>query len=838
MSSPPNPHRQHDPNDVMVLGRELDQHGQSHQLLGLPAEVLTRHVLIAGTTGAGKSTTATTAITTAQSITDGPTFVIDPKGDGWPRELARAHYKHHGTLTNLEYFDMTAFLPALSLFDIRPDMAAGLDRMQAVLSVRDQFMRILDLVREDDRQAIRSPDVIEYLVTALFDPVHGDDVYGIDDLIAALTRLRDDRTTPAVSTDWTATLMESLTAGDRQSFQRILQGALTRVEKLSANGYLRPLFTHTPEDPTNAVRFDQWLDANTLVVFDLGGLSDRSQRVLSAVLLVELKRALERRHYTTPPDADLPTALLFIDEIAHLAVEELLIPLLSMGRGYGLGVVPMLQYPRQLAQRNDRAYHELLNNTNSHLVGRIPRDTELADRLSGSHMSTAELENRLGNLDDRQWLFNPATPRDITPIRTHLIQEAPLPPGHPDGEWPLDATQAAAFEQALAACKTTTNDRYGIPYDDYSVPEVPPDRQTEDDIVAAVEATDYQTTLPLVENLPDPITFDFDEHAVACATCGQTHPPTPDGLINALDCHGNLDSIDRDDPPPVTFDLPLRKNEVRNCQLSVRELAAIQLVANTRRFAFDRRLFDPVHDPLQDMLAQHGIEKAMLDRLIEDGWLTRSKLHRYVFYALTPQARDLLGLTNEYGTDWGHGEGDMHESTLHVVMVEALAQLLRTTATDPEATPVDAAIDHVVKYYEPTDAELDRYDLDPRTRFDVVGRSQDGTITAIGEAERDNHDSAVAAVRDYDAIAAVDPSEAVWVAPSDATGQAAVIQPLGDPNEDALQRVDISDTSARIKSYSDQSRIKDIKPPDTPGLTQIHTLSQLRNLLHTPELTD
>jgi hypothetical protein len=238
--------------DTILVGRYITSDGEIGQGFGIPVQALKRHLLITGETGAGKSTTATHVVTTTDTYTNGCTIAIDPKG-GWTDMIARAHYAQTGTLENVLYFDTTTTLPAVSYFDIRPDVAAGRDRYRAVQSVAAQFLDLVDHLTESDQTAIRAPDVIKYLITALFDPVEGADAYTIHDLLTAIHRLRDTGTTPSTSAAWMERLLDGLDEGTAKRRKQIVSGSITRVEKVYGSGYIRPMRARPPS-PTRSCR--------------------------------------------------------------------------------------------------------------------------------------------------------------------------------------------------------------------------------------------------------------------------------------------------------------------------------------------------------------------------------------------------------------------------------------------------------------------------------------------------------------------------------------------------------------------------------------------------------
>jgi hypothetical protein len=155
-------------------------------------------------------------------------------------------------------------------------------------------------------------------------------------------------------------------------------------------------------------------------------------------------------------------------------------------------------------------------------------------------------------------------------------------------------------------------------------------------------------------------------------------------------------------------------------------------------------------------------------------------------------------------------------------MVEALRRYFETEyVADP-----DSPIVEVVPYYQLTE-HAHETPLDAGTRFDVVGLDADGHLRAIGEAERANNDVREAAVKDYEQIATINPAHALWVASSRQAGHDAILTPLANPpKEDSL-----------IRSYDEETRIRDITGVDAPGITAVHTLSELRSELTPPTLS-
>ena len=185
----------------LPLGHPLTADSESlDRTVSLPPALQPLHVAWFGKTGAGKSTSLVNALLENHAATDGADILIDPKGDGMPEDYLRARYAKHGDLNDIYYFDCAATLPALSFFDIRPQLDAGINRASAVQNVVDHYIELLRGVMGTDRfeQAVRSPDIIRYLVKSLFDPVHGSDAFTHADLQAAVQQLRTTRQPPEV----------------------------------------------------------------------------------------------------------------------------------------------------------------------------------------------------------------------------------------------------------------------------------------------------------------------------------------------------------------------------------------------------------------------------------------------------------------------------------------------------------------------------------------------------------------------------------------------------------------------------------------------------------------
>ena len=185
----------------MPLGRLKTEDGTvDDDPLTLSPALQRLHVALFGRTGSGKSVALTNLLLWNAIATDGADLLLDSKGDGMPIEYLRAHYALHGDLEDVYYFDCTELLPALSFFDIRDQLESGIDRSTVVEDVVDHYIEVLVGIMGKERfyRAVRSPDIIRYLVKALFDPVHGTDAFSHRELQHAARRMHGTRDAPPV----------------------------------------------------------------------------------------------------------------------------------------------------------------------------------------------------------------------------------------------------------------------------------------------------------------------------------------------------------------------------------------------------------------------------------------------------------------------------------------------------------------------------------------------------------------------------------------------------------------------------------------------------------------
>jgi hypothetical protein len=314
-------------------------------------------------------------------------------------------------------------------------------------------------------------------------------------------------------------------------------------------------------------------------------------------------------------------------------------------------------------------------------------------------------------------------------------------------------------------------------------------------------------------------------HGITCETCGTDRSTDLDGLLKTLGCCGSLAEIDREQIPPVEVGLTLTEPEIEAVPVSPRLLCGLQVLYNMAYGEYDPIEFDLVHDSPHAVLERLGIDSAGLNTLQEEGLVTNNSLHRYSYYRVTKQGRDLLNRSLRQGVEIGHLRGDTTETLLHRAMVEALC---RYVEQEYVASP-DSPVSTVEPYYELGEHHR-QFDLDGGTRLDLVGCDSEGTIRIVGEAELAHNDGAEPVLRDYDQIATINPDEALWVVGSSSRGHDAALTPLADPPEELGE--------PRIDGYSEETRVSMISVVDAPATTEIYTLNELRKQLEEPDLPE
>ncbi|WP_239640846.1 type IV secretory system conjugative DNA transfer family protein [Haloferax sulfurifontis] len=831
-----------------TLGHAQTADGDAEAVsISLPPALQPLHVGMFGRTGSGKSSSLVAALLENHAATDGADILIDPKGDGMADDYLRAHYAKYGSLDDVYYFDCTETLPALSFFDIRDQLDAGIDRTTAVEDVVDHYIDILIGIMGRGRfeQAVRSPDIIRYVLKAMFDPIHGSNAFSHREFQTAVARLHETRDPPPVVDEDLQAMLAGVAANSKRSFDELMQGVANRVEKIPLDARLAQVFNHIPADESDDPSFDlrRLIDEDAVIIIETGGLRPASQRVITLVILSALWTALRRRTQQGDDETDHPLVNLYLEEAAQLSTSSLLSALLAQSRSFGLSVTLAMQFPAQLREANPEAYREVLNNVSTIITGNVAVDPQFSRRFATAERPATEVQTRLRALRRGQWLATlPAGFGDPEP-QPFVLQSPPLPAGHPESEAPFSPARETAYTTALELCTARSSHASGIdvsgigsrtthterthtslghreaaPLDESAASphhttttsaQTPPspaaDAPTEPypDRNAPTPDARINSALPYTSRLPPMVVYDPEVHVVVCEECSTRYDPTLTGIKNAVECCHSLDDVDRDDIPISQLPLKLSAVERGSSAFTDAQLRFLQAVYSAHQRRFDPEFeYDLLYDSMVRLQEYTGIRYQEVQELIDGGSLSVDCTYPHKLYTVTPKGRRAIAVRHREGIAHGHGRGDLSESSLHVVMVELGRRYLEAQFVDDN----DSAAVEAVAYYEHEGSRLDAVCLD-----------EDGDIAVTLEAERANHDILTAVPDDYDKMAACDPEAAVWVVKNRSDAHE-VLRALNEPNE-GHPRVE--------KTYSSNSPPSSFKIHQ-PGFTEMRTLQELQ----------
>jgi hypothetical protein len=784
---------------------QTEAHTTAVEPVVLPPDLQRLHTAWIGRTGSGKSTATVSGILDNHTATRGASILIDPKGDGLPREYLRAHYARYGTLADVRYFDCAELLPAFSFFDIRADLAAGVSRTTAVADRLDHYIEILTQLvgPEGFSQAVRSPDIIRYLVKAGFDPVHGADAFSHLDLHSLARRMHERQAAPAVSDPNLERILGGVVANRPRTFDEIMQGVANRMEKIPVDDRLGRIFDHVPVEDDPHFDLGALLDDRMVIVFDLGGLRTEAKRALTLVILSNLWTALRRRVAEAPDVEQHPLVNVYIEEAAAVAGSGLVTDLLAQGRGFDCAVTLSTQFPAQFRTEDDRVYEELLNNVGTLVTGTVALDEKLAARLATDAMPPAQVATRLRALERGQWLVSlPGAFGEPEPD-PFVVTSGSLPAGHPEGDAPLSTVEQQAFEHAVGELISRTDAEMGLRL---TRPGTIQEESPDEPATGEGSAVRTDSALPYTKRLPTFVRYEESAHALICTSCGNRYDATSTGMARVLGCCHDASAVDPDDVPICAVNLKLSRKEREASDYSLRQLLFIQAVYNASQLRYEPPEYDLLNDSMLRLQEYVGIESADVEDLLEADLLRHDTDHPHRLYSVTSDGRHVIGEGHRRGLDYGDGKGDLGESSQHVFGVEVARRWLEQEyAADPDS-PVTA----VETYYE----------VDGQERLDLVGLDSTGEVHVAVEVERINHDVREAVPADFDKMAACEPAEAIWIVMKQHDGHA-VLKALNDPPEGPPR---VEKTYAKT-TPPQQFRI------DTPGCTGIYPVDWVRSRL-------
>jgi len=762
------------------IGNPISQDGRVQpDPISLPPSLQPLHIGLIGKTGSGKSTSATNALCRNHAATDGASVIIEPKGDGMVRSYLRAHYATYGTLENVLYFDCSKVVPAFSFFDIRDDLDAGVARTTAVEETADHYLEILAGIMGPDRfqQAVRSPDIIRYLVKALFDPVNGDDAFSHRDLHTAVRQMHERQSAPAVSDDDLERMLAGVVANSARSFDEIMQGVANRLEKIPMDRRLARVFNHVPQEGDPHFDLEDYLDEDTVIIFDTSGLRSDARLAMTRVILSNLWTALRRRANRSPDTGSYNLVNVYLEEAATVASSDILQELLAQSRSFGCSITLAMQFPEQLRAADENAYRELLNNVSTYVIGNVPIDRRLAERLATADLSADEIGAVLRAIRRGEWLARLPADFGQPEPRPFRVASLPLPPGHPEG--PGETVASETVDDLKRSVAERTCEQAGLTLGTPSTP----DEDEDDDGAASPTVDRLDSVLPRTNRLPPTVQYDGAVHALCCTGCENRYDTGIEGMKRAISCCSSLDAVDRDDIPICSIQLKLTPDERDASEWSDTQLLFLQAVYNAQQLRYDPLEYDLLSDSMLRLQEYVDIDSEAIQDLLDAGLLSHDTDHPHRLYSVTPAGRDEIGEHYRRGVEYGHGKGDLEESSEHVLAVEVGRRYLEAEYLADDESPV---VD-VVPYYEPTANETatvpaaaamgaDSDDIadavaeSEQRRLDVAGLDADGSVVVAVEAERINNDVHRAAPGDFDKMAACDVEEAIWVVMSQSDG--------------------------------------------------------------------
>jgi len=121
-------------------------------------------------------------------------------------------------------------------------------------------------------------------------------------------------------------------------------------------------------------------------------------------------------------------------------------------------------------------------------------------------------------------------------------------------------------------------------------------------------------------------------------------------------------------------------------------LLFVQAVYNAEQRRYDPRAYDLLTDSMLRLEEYVRIDREDLQPLLDADLVRHDTDHPHRIYSVSPDGRKAIGESYRRGVDYGHGKGDLEESSEHVLGVELRIRFLEEQyATDP-----DSAVETVV----------------------------------------------------------------------------------------------------------------------------------------------
>jgi DNA helicase HerA-like ATPase len=478
--------------DGVQLGYALDEdRDHDGEPVVVPTEKLTEHYLRAASTGHGKSIGVINDMLSLRKTTSGPNVLVDPKGGRMAYNYLRSHYVEFGDLEDVYFFRVPDNLPAISFFDIRPQLANGQDRKTAIQDTINHFHDILRMIMGYSVYdgAFVAKEIISFILRALFDKKYGQNSFTFDEFREAVQAYHEKGKIPRVSDDnehVEEVLSEKLQGADDDSFDASMDAVKNRLNKISEYDYLLEIFNHDPEwddrkdeykenitpgddregDPNPVFHFEEILNDDVTILFDVGDLRSGAQDAFAVLLLSNLWDSIQKRGREREDRDEIVN--LIIDEAASVAGTTLVYEeLLPQGRGFGLSMGLVMQFPQQVDYGGDagrRAYNEVLNNIGTKLIGNIQIEERLSKALAHEELSQEEVRNRIGALPSGEWIADlPEAGFGSQPPEPFSLAPLPIPDGHPDGQHPLPDNADDGFDEYYVRhVQSRTSEQHGL----------------------------------------------------------------------------------------------------------------------------------------------------------------------------------------------------------------------------------------------------------------------------------------------------------------------------------------------------------------------------------------
>ncbi len=454
--------------------------------------LLSYHYLRAAVSGSGKSIGVQNDGLSVSEDTEGPMIMVDAKGGDMLENFMRAYGKKYGMdrlKEDVLYFPVPEILPGLTIFDVR-DVPAN-KRDQAVRERAAYYEEVLKLVMgaDDYGDAKNAPQFIRALIEALFDHEYGcengryrasPDYFRhdqLDHVIDEFERMVSADATggslPDSTKDHVVRALRRRSGYNERTVRNILTGVTTRTGKISEDSDLRPLFNNT----VRTFSFEEILDTDKKILFDLGELRTEPSRLMAGVLLTALYDDLKRQKPKLKAKPDEYVVNFLIDEAASVTISDTMTTLLKEGREFRISIGLATQFPEQLRlEGNESVYLNALNNIGTKIIGKVAIDDDLAEALATEDLPPAAVKNLFRAMPRGEFFVSmPSSVFGETGPTPFTVCPMSIPEGHPKSETSLTVAEERDFQQALDHIKTRTDEEYGIVEEELSLlTEVPP----------------------------------------------------------------------------------------------------------------------------------------------------------------------------------------------------------------------------------------------------------------------------------------------------------------------------------------------------------------------------